>query len=174
MPVGPIYSVNQPGAANNTSGAPQDIPNTTIVGKDDRAHQHIYNNSTGNMEILRTVTTFKTVSGAASNTTIWTPATGKKFRLMGGVITIPSNAAISGGGVVVTVSLFDGGNGIGIAWDIFVPTSAVTTTTGDTIISFTLPGNGYLSSAINNALILNASATLTTSAIRASAWGCEE
>lgn len=141
------------------------------------AIQRFFNNVTGLLEYQRTANVFKTAQIATTGN-IWTPSAATlKFRLMGYTIELPSNCAISGGGVVCTVTLQDGsGNAIsgGISHDFFVPTTAVTTGNGATVVNVTLPGNGYLSTTPNNILVANISTALTTGKFRINAWGTEE
>src|SRR3978361_67181 len=82
-------------------------------------------------DVQRSPTVFKTLSAAAigSEATIWTPATGKKFRIMGGII--------SAGTAAGAITLKDNTAGTTIA---IIPKNTV-----DTPTYFTLPGNGILS-----------------------------
>lgn len=118
---------------------------------------------------------FKTASITASgNTAIWTPANGKKFRLMGYQIETSENASLAAG-AVVTLQFYDANVPIPIAHEDFVPTTAVTTVTGNGLeTGFVSLGNGVLSSAINNALSLNLTATLSTGTVRVNVNGTEE
>lgn len=157
----------EPVATQGQSGQTSGIAN---------ALHRFFNNLTGMLEYQRTANVFKTIQAAAANNTVWTPSSGTlKFRLMQFEIELPTNAAISGGGVVVTVSFEDAvGNQIGLAYDFFVPTTAVVTGNGSTVVTVTLPGNGYLSTAAGNVLNAKISTALTTGAFRITARGCEE
>lgn len=125
--------------------------------------------------MARTPAVFKTVQATASgNTALWTPTSGKKFRLMRFIVDCTANAAISGGGVVVTVTFQDATTAINLAFDIFVPTTAVTTTEGGYTSGWIDIGNGYLSTTANNVLNVNLSSTLTTGNIRVTCAGTEE
>lgn len=137
--------------------------------------QRFFNNLTGLLEYQRTANVFNTAQVSASgDTAVWTPsASTLKFRLMGGVLTIPPNVNRAAGGVI-TATFRDGTTDLKVTFDIFVPTTAVTTGNGATVIPFTLPGNGILSATANNKLNLNLSAAITTAAIRATVWGTEE
>ncbi len=97
----------------------------------------LFNGST--YDRLRTANVFKDVSTVAvgSIATVWTPASGKKFRLMGGCI---SNSA------AVNVLFED--NAAGAGNFIFrTPTLLV-----GTPFVFVLPGNGFLSGAADRVL----------------------
>jgi hypothetical protein len=96
---------------------------------------------------------FNTLSNAGTFT-VWTPASGKKFRLMG--ISISSSAASR-------LLVKDGASGSII---VYYQTSAADTKVYDF-------GQGFLSNAANNVLeILNSSGA--TVDVRATAWGTEE
>lgn len=123
----------------------------------------------------RIADTLKTVSATASgNTAIWTPGASKKFRLMRFKVLIPANAAISGGGVVLTVKFQDATTDIGVSVDVFIPTTAVTTAMGAFSSGWIDLDHGALSAAANNVLNVNLSATLTTGNVRVIVAGMEE
>lgn len=104
----------------------------------------------------RTPNVFKTFSLAASSAeqTIWTPTAGKKFRLMGFVLTINTLAA--------TVTFRDNTAG---------STIFVTAGPAASVIEPSGLGNGILSATINNVLTIQASAV---SALVGTVWGTEE
>src|SRR6266699_2584116 len=95
---------------------------------------------------LLTPNVFNTVATAAvGNTALWTPAAGKKFRLMRYMVTVTDNAtqAVLG---TLTVSLNDAGAAIGQAHDLFVPAVGIVNA-GSLYTSPWLDlGNGILSS----------------------------
>ncbi|HYT46267.1 MAG TPA: hypothetical protein VEP90_28315 [Methylomirabilota bacterium] len=124
---------------------------------------------------LRTPDTFKTASVTASgNTAIWTPTNSKKFRLMGYQIETTENASLSAG-AVLTLQFYDANVPIPIAHSDFVPTTAVTTVTGNGLeTGYVSLGNGILSAAANNVLSLNLTATLATGVARVNVMGTEE
>lgn len=113
-----------------------------------------------------------TTATASGGTAVWTPAAGKKFRLMGYQIQLTANAAVAAG-AVVHIDLFDGATFL-TRHSFFVPTTAVTTTPG----AYTTPwidlGNGFLSSAANNGLSITLSAALTSGEASIVASGSEE
>ncbi len=97
--------------------------------------------------LVWTANVFKTVSATVitNETTVWTPASGKKFRLLGwylaqgvatGAITLRDN---TGGSTIVIIPQHTVGVGI----------------------DFRLPGNGYLSAAANNVLTAQGVSTET-------------
>src|SRR5271166_7180262 len=101
------------------------------------AYAHLVFNGT-TWDRLRTPVIFKALNGVVitSETTIWTPAAGKKFRLMGGVLSV----GVAAGNVV----LKDNTGGTTI---LIIPAGALNT-------PFPLlgMGNGILSAAANNVL----------------------
>lgn len=121
----------------------------------------------------RTPNIFKTVAAtAAGNTAVWTPAAGKKFRLMRVSIQITSNAAQSVAGVF-TVDLQDSASTTNITSSFFVPSTAGTAFQMDDQVWMDL-GNGVLSAAANNVLNVNLSAALSSGVVRVVAMGTEE
>lgn len=104
----------------------------------------------------RTPNVFKTFNLAASSAeqTIWTPAAGKKFRLMGFVLTINTLAA--------TVTFRDNTAGA---------TIFVTAGPAASVIQPSNLGNGILSAVADNRLTIQASAV---SALVGTVWGTEE
>jgi hypothetical protein len=122
-------------------------------------------------EMQRTPDTFKQLAGtsAAGQTAVWTPAAGKKVRIMGGNICISKEAACAG---ALTVGIQDNAG----AQYMFVQISAAAlVATGQVIyLPFSFPGNGFLSAAVNNPQYLNLSAALTAGLITVNMWGTEE
>lgn len=119
--------------------------------------------------------TFKTVATAANgNTALWTPAAGKKFRLMGYRVDVTGNAAAAAG-AVKTISLFDGAAGAtGLVHSVFVPGAALAAGALYTSGWIDLGKLGYLSTAANNVLNVNLSTALTAGVVRVIACGTEE
>lgn len=133
-----------------------------------------YVGSSGNLLLGRTPDTFKTVATAANgNTALWTPAAGKKFRLMRYRIDVTGNAAAAAA-AVKTISLFDGAAGAtGQVHSVFVPGAALAAGALYTSGWIDL-GNGYLSAAANNVLNVNLSTALTAGVVNVIACGVEE
>jgi len=129
-----------------------------------------FNGATWDLE--RTSNIFKSVTAtAAGNTVVWQPAVGKKFRLMRVHISITSNAAAAVAGVLLS-QLFDGAAGvIGIADSNYIPLVGALQQHQTFIFDL---GNGYLSSAVNNALNINLSFALTAGVLDVTVSGTEE
>jgi hypothetical protein len=123
---------------------------------------------------VRTPSIFKTVTATAvGNTTVWTPAAGKKFRLMRYRIEITNNASLAAAGIE-TIQLTDGAGGTVIdAFSAFVNNAAATIMGAYTSEWMDL-GNGYLSAAANNLLVVNLGTALATGVVRVTAVGTEE
>jgi hypothetical protein len=124
-------------------------------------------------ERLRVPTTVRTAAVTATGTTtLWTPAGGKKFRLMRALVLLAGNAATAGG-AVLTVELRDGATPVGLTYDVYVPAAGGTTVGGWTPGWVDL-GNGVLSAAANNVLGVNLSAALSAGTVRVVVCGTEE
>src|SRR5438105_14013487 len=71
---------------------------------------------------MRTPAKFKSAQAtAAGNTAVWTPAAGKKFRLMRFYLELTENVVRAAAGVV-TITFQDATTDLGIAFDVWVPT----------------------------------------------------
>ena len=128
----------------------------------------LYNPLTGKGETKRTLTKIipTALISAAGNTAIWTPAAGKKFRLIGFSVVVRGDTTTAAGSLV---TLLDGATTIdNVCW------LATTVATQPNRWSEPLPGNGYLSAAANNILYANLSAAATAGGIYINVWGCEE
>ena len=122
---------------------------------------------------VRLANTFKTATATSSgNTAVWTPTTGKKFRLMRYMIQVTGNAAQATGGTF-TIDLQDSTTSTNITHSFFVPGTAGTSLAGLSTDWVDL-GNGVLSSTINNVLNVNLSAALTSGVVRVVICGTEE
>jgi hypothetical protein len=99
---------------------------------------------------IRSPSVFKTLNAVAvaSETTIWTPSTGRKFRLMGGCLT--------GGVATGNVVLKD--NTAGASLPIVLPFGII----GQNI-TFVVGGNGYVSTTAGNVLTATGALTQTLS-----------
>jgi hypothetical protein len=124
---------------------------------------------------MRTPTVFRTVQATASgNTAVWTPGTGNKFRLLKLFVELTDNGSLASGGVL-TINFQDATTSINISFDVFVPTTAVTTVIGDGLEQeLDLGAFGILSAAANNVLNVNLSSALATGNVRVIAMGTEE
>jgi hypothetical protein len=133
-------------------------------------------------QAMRTPSIFKSVAfTTATSTAVWTP-TSKKFRLMRFKIILTSNCSLSAG-AVVSISLNDGGTAFGggsnttnngIAFSVFVPTTAVTSGFGGFETGWIDLGNGYLSTTSGNALNIAISTALATGSVSIVVCGTEE
>lgn len=122
---------------------------------------------------LRVPTVFKTATATASgDTALWTPAAGKKFRLMRYRIEVTNDAATSGG-ADIDVVLRDATTATAAAMSLYVP-AVSGTALGAASTGWVDLGNGILSAANNNVLNINLSAALTAGKVRVVACGTEE
>jgi hypothetical protein len=117
---------------------------------------------------------FRTATAtAAGNTALWTPAAGKKFRLMRFRVQVTGNAALAAAGIL-TVDLQDAAAAFNMATSVFVPGAAGTTMAGWYESDWVDLGQGYLSVLANNVLNINLSAALTAGLVRVQTAGTEE
>jgi hypothetical protein len=123
----------------------------------------------------RGISNFQAAAATSSgNTAVWTPAAGRKFRLMCVGIDVTSNAAQSTGGVF-TIKLEDGSTVIpGMLWSVFVPSTAGTAAGEALEVPVACYANGFLSSTANNVLNVNLSAALTAGSVTVRAYGTDE
>jgi len=113
-------------------------------------------------EAQRTPSIFKTASLGAAGT-IWDPAAGKIVRIMGLHIQIPANVTTAGAGVAyITLD----------AVAIFGFYIGATNTAQNIVIQF--PGNGKLSTTVDNIVEFAPTAALTAGSIYFNLWGSEE
>ena len=158
-------------------------PNNDLVGANGAlavticAQTGALGNNSGAM--LRTPSKFFTASvpaTASGNTAVWTPTSGKKFRLMRFQITGSNIAATAA--TVLTVSFQDATTGITIGtYDVLMPATAnVVSGVMNVSSGWVDLGNGFLSAAANNVLNANVSATVigATGAFRVNVCGTEE
>lgn len=120
-----------------------------------QAEQMVYGGPTSLLQLLRTPTIFKVVAlgAATAETTIWTPASGKKFRLMGFILTCGAASTLT----------FKDGTGL---TTIFAARGAT-----DTPISPTGLGNGILSGAADRLLTVTRGTSCTLDGV---VFGTEE
>lgn len=117
---------------------------------------------------LRTATVFRTVvADAAGETTIWTPAAGLRFRLLGYTISVCGTLAALG---VETIDFLDGTGGAIIASHL---AAVGATVSGDSQISAQL-GNGILSAVADNELVVDLGTAFTDGGVAINVWGTEE
>jgi hypothetical protein len=122
----------------------------------------------------RTPNIFKTGTATANgNTTLWTPASGKKFRLMGIVVVAVTGQSTQTVGGNFEITLTDSGTAIGLGWSLLVPSVALANVS-DTIFPAADLKNGYLSTTANNVLQVNLSAGMVAGECRVTVYGTEE
>jgi len=123
----------------------------------------------------RASTVFRTAQATASgNTAVWTPGSGNKFRLLKVFVEVTDNSSLASG-AVLTINFQDATTSINISFDVFVPTTAVTTVIGDGLEQeLDLGDFGILSAAANNVLNVNLSVALATGNVRIITMGTEE
>ena len=124
----------------------------------------------------RTLSKIKNVyANALGNTSLWTPAAGKRFRILACRVTVTANVAISGGGIL-DIRMYDGAaTSIGLSHSLYCPSTSVTTVPGTAYDSGWIDlRNGYLSSTIDNPLNINLSQALTAGGVQTIVIGTEE
>ena len=110
---------------------------------------------------------------ASGNTAIWTPASGKSFRLQRYLVEVTQNASQLLQGVL-TVSFQDGVSPLPVAHDIYVPSSGLRVFQPVSPGWINLGSNGILSSAPNNILSVNLNSTLNAGNVRVTVCGIEQ
>lgn len=122
---------------------------------------------------LRIPNIFKTaIATASGDTAVWTPTSGKKFRLMRFRIEVTgqSTQAVSGN---LEIIFRDASTGMPIGCSIFVPSVSLNQFASYSTGWIDL-GNGILSAAANNVLNINLGAALATGEARVIVCGTEE
>lgn len=137
------------------------------------ASNYVYNGATWDRQ--RAANIFRhNAATAANSTAVWTPAAGKKFRLLGFELTITRDATVAVAGVV-TVNLIDAAGTIIYSTGVYVPIAA---TPGNLpagpLSSIDLGKIGYLSALANNVLNINLSVALVTGSVQVNVRGTEE
>jgi hypothetical protein len=150
------YLIGDNGTAYLKRGAGDYTPSGAVNHSADTTVQLVALGSAGATALMRTPDTFKSLAAVdvSSETTIWTPTSGKKFRLMGFVITQ--------GVATGDVTLNDNTGGTTI---LVIPA----TPTGQPLV--VALGNGILSSTINHVLTATGVSTETLSGF---VYGTEE
>jgi len=122
------------------------------------------------IERQRTPTIFanaSAITGAGDNI-VWNPAAGKRFRLMGFTVIVSKEAACAG---AFYISVKDQGTAF---YRLTVSTAALVAIGQPIQFTYNFPGNGYLSTAEDNNLILDLNGALTAGSVSINYWGCEE
>jgi hypothetical protein len=116
-------------------------------------------------------------ANASGDTALWTPASGKKFRLMRFRIDVPANCTLAARGVQ-TIKLRDGTTDLNISTDLWLGQTAPVETASSAIPNYSTGwidlGNGILSAAANNVLNINLGTALAAGNVRVTACGTEE
>jgi hypothetical protein len=122
---------------------------------------------------MRTPAIFKQASTAATGSTaLWTPAAGKKFRIMRYRVQMTARA-LAAVAADLTINLLDAAANLGLATITSVPAAGLTA--GDDYDSGWIDlGNGILSAAANNVLNINLSFALTGGLVNVNVCGTEE
>ena len=124
----------------------------------------------GGLEGKRTPDTFKHVlCTTIAATTVWDPAAGKRFRLMGYVICPDAGLAAAG---IQLITFLDEAAAITIAHQTYLPIAASIIHQVPIVVQ--LPGNGYLSSTADNNLNVTLTSACTAGAISVMVYGTEE
>lgn len=141
----------------------------------ERLGSALYNPATNNSENQRTPTTWKISGGLASGTVvIWTPAANKRYRVMGVSVAIGSGATLAAAGDLV-LTWDDQGAPLFRMRASLPVTGSVPSIAGGLLLTWNLPGNGYLAPSTANSLRLGIATALTgSSQLDAMAWGTEE
>lgn len=129
--------------------------------------------SVGAWDNMRTCTTFKQASTAATGSTaLWTPTAGKKFRLMRFRVQVTALAKAAAA-ADLKIALLDSAADLGVSSYCTIPVAAA----GNGVISDTGwidLGNGVMSSLANNVLNINLSFALTGGLVNVTCAGTEE
>ncbi len=150
------------GGANNADA----VAALTLGVAADAAYEFVWTGAA--FDRKRGANVFKTVAATGSGeTTVWTPTSGKKFRLMG--LTVSVSGTLAGLGVQV-ITIKDGAGGTA-----FLTFNAAVgaTLVGDSQM-FSELGQGKLSAAANNLLIVNLGTAMASGSVAVNAWGTEE
>jgi hypothetical protein len=86
----------------------------------------------------------------------WTPAAGKRFRILGGFLTVGDAVLVAAG--PITVSISDAGVTTNITWRIYLGTSPM----ANPLPPLNLGPNGYLSTGVGNSAGALLSAALSS------------
>lgn len=137
--------------------------------------QQVYDGN--NIQLARASNVFKSIKGTSGTLSLWTPSSGKKFRLLTYGIEITSNAADSTTEGELTLNFKDEGTEMKILHNIYIPKTAVTVGGAPLYLipQINLGPLGYLSIAINNILKVElANIALSSGTVRLRASGTEE
>jgi hypothetical protein len=131
-----------------------------------------------NTQTMRTPTIFKSVTAtAAGDTALWTPAAGKKFRLMRFKLHITADSTMAAAGRNV-IKFRDGTTDMNISHTMWLGQVALTAITALFTPGYDTGwidlGNGILSSTANNVLNVNLGTAMATGVVAVMVAGTEE
>lgn len=162
--------------ATGTGNAASGINPVLSAGSDGTSVRSLITDALGDLVLAgHYLSTFKSVQTAATgDTAVWTPASGKKFRLKRLFVMVTQDAATSGGGVI-TIKLRDSTTDMNLTFDLWVPSATIAAPIGVAFSSGSVDlGFGVLSATINNVLNVNLSAALSAGKCRVTVSGTEE
>lgn len=163
-----LYGLNSGGTFDRvrSGSSSADGLATSIGNLQTISESYAYNGAT--FDRVRIADVFKTVvATAGGNTAVWTPTSGKKFRLMGYTLSISGTMTATGTNVLQLT------DGLSVTIAQHAATVTATTPTGDTQIGCDF-GQGYLSIAANNVLEVHLGTAMATGGVYVNAWGTEE
>jgi len=137
--------------------------------------QNYLNGMNGTVEPARTMNMIRYAHFTAVATPVaaWTPAAGKRFRLMGFIINFTGDFVNTGAGALSYINIYDGAT-TATLFAFYIGANAAGSAMLSPIV-INLPGNGYLSIARDNILYFNLQATALTSGFATiHCWGTEE
>ena len=150
---------------SDTDGVPEQA-----TGQQSVAAQ-LYGWNGASFDRVRLANVSKTVIATGSGpTAVWTPAAGKRFRLLGYTIDVAGTVAATG---VQTIELLDDATTFKNHLAEVIETTTVSISNSTTNVGADL-GQGYLSAAVNNVLNINLSTTMVTGGVAINVWGTEE
>ena len=136
------------------------------------AHRMAFNGAS--WDRVRTPNVFITAQITAQGiNNIWTPAAGKKFRLMGFELQLVGDTTALA--AVEIGAIFQEGASISIGYEsqFYVP-SVTANSLGNMIVGKADWGNGYLATAANNSFVIYLTTALNNGRLRVNYWGTEE
>lgn len=160
------------GQAPATPQSTSSIP-AQMTGSIETLSAQIFYKSSFNCDMAVMADTFKQAGlGNTGDFTIWTPTSGKKFRLLRATLMIPDDL-IPGARVVVQLKDGTGGTNIPAAWVLGTEASALQGG-GWFAHTFDFSPYGFISAAANNVLSANVSGANLTSQCLVLAYGVEQ
>lgn len=157
-----------------TNGVQVNAPLPAGTASIGSAVQEVATDAVPTLVALRTPNVFKTAAATATGTlAVWTPTSGKKFRLMRFKIQITADSAQTTG-AAVDFDLQDNVTSLNLTHTVFIPTTAGTTLAGFYESDWIDLGNGILSAVADNVLNLVFAATGFAGTVRVIAAGNEE